>query len=184
MTTAGLSIRRSRSWTRSDPEGDGPGGRRHAGSRRCAVGDRMCGTKQRREGGATAAVYIREKSRGRSGDGGGGRNRRERAHRGGDRGSGTKKEVTVYRSTGKHRERRGGGEKPRRGRQAAGRGGGGARRAASPRQKSHPAAVDRSGTHINYNTNRWGSGHMQCGDGTLADHLSHIGASSKQPYIN
>jgi hypothetical protein len=165
MTTAGLSIRRSRSWTRSDPEGDGPGGRRHAGSRRCAVGDRMCGTKQRREGGATAAVYIREKSRGRSGDGGGGRNRRERAHRGGDRGSGTKKEVAVYRSTGKHRERRRGGEKPRRGRQAAGRGGGrGARR--RPGRNPTPRLLTAVGpTSIIIQTGG-GSGHMQCGDGT------------------
>jgi hypothetical protein len=38
MTAAGLSMRRPRSWTRSDLEGDGPGARRRAGSRQRAVG--------------------------------------------------------------------------------------------------------------------------------------------------
>jgi hypothetical protein len=123
MTTAGLSMRRPRSWTRSDPEGDRPGARRQAGSRRRAVGwiqnvrhqaeepRRSDGGGERKvEEGAETAAQWEIVERGLSG-------------------SGTKEEA-VYMSTSARERRRGRrcGEKPRRGRQARG-----ARHATSPR---------------------------------------------------
>jgi hypothetical protein len=117
MTTAGLSMRRPRSWTRSDPEGDGPGACWISAA--CSRLDPECPAPSR---GAKAERRRwrrrrREKSRGRSGDGGAVGNCRERAQRQRNEGGGGLHE---HRRTRKKKRQAPRGEKPRRGRQARG----------------------------------------------------------------
>jgi hypothetical protein len=205
MTTAGLSLRRSRTWTRSYPEKEtnleddcmldlggvlcaAPSkGAKVERQRRCRSGRKVeRGAETAAEGeigerGLAEVVGAAAERKGERTRGGEQERERERGSWPGgeverklvDLGESaqrrwsrrqqqySRKNVTAYRritstrrtegggggGVQEHREAQeegGGGERPRRGRKA-----GGARRAASPRQKSRLAVVDRGGTHMN-----------------------------------